>query len=52
MRQILKKNTLISYEFILSKLKAEFGNRDIREINQDDIFTFLNNLTDTERGHH
>ena len=40
-----KKNILINYQFILSKLKTEFGNRDIREINQDDIFTFLNRLT-------
>ena len=38
------QDQLINYEFILSKLKAEFGNRDIRKINQDDMFTFLNRL--------
>jgi hypothetical protein len=45
MRQIPKKNTLIGYRFIPLKLQGEFGNKDIRSITQDEIFTFLTVLT-------
>jgi hypothetical protein len=39
------KTVIVNYQFILSKLKTEFGNKYILEINQDDIFIFLSHLT-------
>jgi integrase/recombinase XerD len=40
-----KKNTLTCYQFILFKLQAEFGQRDISAISQDDILSFLSRIT-------
>ena len=44
-KKIPKKNTLTCYQFILFKLQAEFGQRDINAISQDDILSFLSRIT-------
>ncbi|MDX2434555.1 MAG: phage integrase N-terminal SAM-like domain-containing protein, partial [Desulfobacterales bacterium] len=44
-KQTPKKNTLTCYKFILSKLQAKFGKRDIRSFTQDDILSFLSRMT-------
>ena len=46
MRPIPKKNTLTCYQYILSKFQAEFGQRDISSITQDDILSFLTRITE------
>lgn len=47
--QIRKKNTLKSYEFVLSRFTEQFGDRPIVSMSSEECLAFLSSITDGKR---
>ena len=41
-----KDNTIKAYHMVLSNFNQEFGEREMRDINSDEILSFLNRITE------
>jgi hypothetical protein len=48
-RGTLKPNTLRAYHTILTKLANEFAEQDCHDLSTDEVFSFLNNLTENTK---
>jgi integrase/recombinase XerD len=44
--QIPKKNSIRSYEFILTHFDNQFGDRELSSVTADEVLTFLNQITE------